>query len=235
MKIEVKQLVKDYPSQRALNHISFVLNPKTTLCVLGPSGSGKSTFLRCLCGLETFDSGDIYFNDEKKREINAAACEICVVFDEPKLIDHFTVYQNIALGLNQLGMNQDEIDQRVRTIAEETQMSAYLSRYPSQLSAGQRQRVSIARALVRKCKLLLLDEALSNLDEMLKKKMIELIQKLQQHYQFSCLYITHSRYEARLLGGPTMILDQGRILQLDTWKNCKQYPVCEKVAVFLEE
>lgn len=235
MKVEVKQMTKDYPTQRALDNISFTLNQEEILCVLGPSGSGKSTLLKCLCGLNQWDSGSVYFNGQEVKKIVAATNEICVVFDDPKLIDHLSVYQNIALGLNQLGMNREEIDHRVKRIAEEVEMSEYLLRYPAQLSAGQKQRVSIARALVRKCSLLLMDEALSNLDEMLKKRMIELIRNLQQHYQFSCLYITHSRYEARLLDGPTMILDQGRVLQLDTWKNCKQAPSCEKVAVFLEE
>ena len=235
MKVTVRNLVREFGHLRALDGVSFDLAKQEILCVLGPSGSGKSTLLRCLSGLDHPTAGAILFDEQPMTDIHADAWNISVVFDEPRLIEHLAVRENIALGLRKKGWSKEMIDQRVNQIAKEVGLAEMLERFPSTLSAGQKQRVSLARALVRDCRLLLLDEALNNLDEMLRKKMIELLLLLREHYGFSCLYVTHSRAEAALLNGRVMILDQGKILQLDSWERLKKAPVSARVAAFLED
>lgn len=235
MRLKVNHLIHDYASQRALNSISFELNENEMLCVLGPSGSGKSTLLRCLCGLLKPTSGNIEMNNQVKQVIDCADEKISLVFDEPHLIEHFTVYENIALGLKKRGVSQAETDKRVHRIAEQVQMSEYLFRKPASLSAGQMQRVAIARALVRDCELLLMDEAFSNLDPILKKTMIDLLLQLQKEYHFSCIVVTHSCLEAKRLQGKLMILNQGTIQQWDEFQICIDHPANDFVKNFLED
>lgn len=235
MKVNVESLIKDYPTERALDGVSFTLNEKEILCVLGPSGSGKSTLLRCLCGLEKPDQGGIWFNGQPVSKIDCQKEGISVVFDQPLLIDHLSVRENIALGLKALGCNKEQIAERVNELAQEVELTDYLDRKPRSLSAGQKQRVALARALVRDCHLLLLDEALSNLDSTLRRKMIDLLKRLNQRYEFSCLFVTHDQHEAKLLAGRVLILNQGKRLQLDTLQRCRQYPENDQVLQFLEE
>lgn len=235
MKVDVIQLTKQFKTERALDEISFSLKDDEILCVLGPSGSGKSTLLRCLCGLTEKSSGTILFNGQAAENIAAERWNISVVFDEPRLIDHLNVFDNISLGLKKKGWSKEKISQRTKEIAAELELSEYLERFPATLSAGQKQRTALGRSLVRGCDLLLLDEAFSNLDEALRKRMIELLLRLKKQYRFSCVLVTHSRYEARLLNAETLILDQGRILQKDSWENCLHFPRNEKVKSFLEE
>ncbi len=232
MNVVIDGLTKQY-EQFKLQHISFSFDDEI-VSVLGPSGSGKSTLLRCLCGLSQKDSGTIMFDGKKIDEIIAYEHQVCVVFGEQSLLDHLNVFDNISLGLRYRGYTNEEIDQRVHQITQDVEMETMLKRMPKTLSAGQRQRVVLARALVRDCRLLLLDEALNGLDVILRKKLIELLQKLQRNYRFSCLYVTHDPKEVLWLGGRVMILQEGQIQQLDTVENCRQNPANELVSLFLE-
>lgn len=204
------QLTKCYPQEKALDNLSFDLKDEEILCVLGPSGSGKSTLLRCLCGLESWDSGQVFLDGKEARSIDAERMNISMVFDEPHLIRHLTVYENIALGAHYRGLSKDLIAQRVKDIAKQTELTDYLYRKPACLSAGQKQRVALARALVRECDLLLLDEALNNLDEPLREKMLDLLFQLKEIYHFSCIYVTHSSLEAKMINGRILFLRDGK-------------------------
>lgn len=210
MNVQVHQLTKSYPQQKVFENLSFDLQEEEILCVLGPSGSGKSTLLRCLCGLEKWDSGKIVFNGKEVDSIDAEKMNISVVFDEPRLIRHLTVYENIALGCQYRGLSKEILDQRVKDIAKQTELTDFLNRKPACLSAGQKQRVALARALVRECDLLLLDEALNNLDEPLRKKMLDLLFRLKDLYHFSCIYVTHSQLEAKMINGRGLFFHNGK-------------------------
>ncbi len=233
MKIEVRNLVKKYPEQVALDNIGFILEDNQILCVLGPSGSGKSTLLRILCGLEEATSGELIYNEQSIEKIDCLKQKISVVFEKPNLIEHLNCFDNIALGLTKLNWPKDKIDKRVKEIAEEVEMSEFLFRKCADLSAGQKQRVALARALVRECDLLLMDEALANLDWKLKKKTLELLLKLKEKYAFSCIYVTHFIDEAEKIENGTMILNEGRIEMLDHYLNCKKNPATDFVKEFL--
>lgn len=220
MNVQVHQLTKSYPQQKVLENLSFDLQDEEILCVLGSSGSGKSTLLRCLCGLESWDGGHVFLNGKEVFSIDAEKMNISMVFDEPRLIRHLTVYENIALGCHYRGLNKELIDQRVKEIAKQTELTDFLNRKPACLSAGQKQRVALARALVRECDLLLLDEALNNLDEPLRKKMIELLFQLKKIYHFSCIYITHSRLEAEMINGRVLVIHDGNCTVFSKGSNC---------------
>ena len=180
-------------------------------CVfIGPSGCGKSTLLRMVAGLEEVTQGDLFIGGERMNDVPSAKRGIAMVFQSYALFPHMTVYENIAFGLRLAKVPAQEIDTTVRETARVLQLEPYLERKPKALSGGQRQRVAIGRAIVRKPKVFLFDEPLSNLDTSLRvQTRIEIARLHQRFPEASMVYVTHDQVEAMTLADKIVLLHTG--------------------------
>ena len=164
MRIRVEKLCKRFGSFAAVDDVSFEVEHGSLVALLGPSGSGKSTLLRILAGLESADSGQVWFDDEAATDLHARLRGVGFVFQHYALFRHLTVEQNIGFGLDVRGVDKASIQRKVSELLSLTGLHGLGSRYPSQLSGGQRQRVALARALAPEPRLLLLDEPFGAVD-----------------------------------------------------------------------
>ncbi|MBP0598107.1 sn-glycerol-3-phosphate ABC transporter ATP-binding protein UgpC [Herbaspirillum sp. LeCh32-8] len=203
-------------------------------CVLvGPSGCGKSTLLRMLCGLEDISGGQLAIGGKVVNHLPPAERGIAMVFQSYALYPHMTVYKNMAFGLKVAGSSKSEIDQRIRHAAGILKIDHLLERLPRELSGGQRQRVAIGRAIVRKPRLFLFDEPLSNLDAALRVQTRLEIAKLHKQLAATIVYVTHDQVEAMTLGDKIVVMHEGRIQQAGTPLELYQQPQNLFVAGFI--
>jgi multiple sugar transport system ATP-binding protein len=203
-------------------------------CVLvGPSGCGKSTLLRMLCGLEEISGGQLAIGGAVVNHLPPAERGIAMVFQSYALYPHMTVYKNMAFGLKVAGSGKREIDERIRHAAAILKIDHLLQRLPRELSGGQRQRVAIGRAIVRKPRLFLFDEPLSNLDAALRVQTRLEIAKLHQQLAATIVYVTHDQVEAMTLGDKIVVMHEGRIQQAGTPLELYQQPQNLFVAGFI--
>ena len=184
------------------------------IVLVGPSGCGKSTTLRMIAGLEEISSGSIYIDDCCVNNLPPKDRDISMVFQNYALYPHMTVFQNLAFGLKLRKTPKKEIAARVDEAAQILGLGELLKRLPKQLSGGQRQRVALGRALVRKPKVFLFDEPLSNLDAKMRVEMRSEINRLHNHLDATMIYVTHDQTEAMTLGDRIVVMDQGKIQQL---------------------
>jgi multiple sugar transport system ATP-binding protein len=190
--------------------------PDREFCILvGPSGCGKTTTLRLIAGLEEITDGEIYIGDTMVNDVPPKNRDIAMVFQNYALYPHMTVYDNMAFGLKLRGYSRKEIDQRVREAAEILSIGHLLDRRPKQLSGGQRQRVAVGRAIVRKPKVFLFDEPLSNLDAKLRVQMRAELKKIHDRLQATMIYVTHDQTEAMTMGDRIVVMKDGVIQQVD--------------------
>ena len=184
-------------------------------CVLvGPSGCGKSTLLRMIAGLEEITHGTISIGGRIVNDVAPKQRDIAMVFQNYALYPHMTVYENMAFGLKLRGYSKKEIDARVKEAAEILNMRNLLDRKPKELSGGQRQRVAVGRAIVRKPKVFLFDEPLSNLDAKLRVQMRAELSKLHDRLQTTIIYVTHDQVEAMTMGDKICVMKDGLIQQI---------------------
>lgn len=223
---------KQIGAQPILEHIDLAIDAGEFIVVVGPSGCGKSTLLRLIAGLEEISSGQILINHQCVNTIPPAQRDIAMVFQNYALYPHMTVYQNMAYGLRMRGLPVREIDVKVKQAAEMLRLTPYLDRKPAALSGGQRQRVAMGRAMVRQPALFLFDEPLSNLDAKLRNEMRYEIKKLHQKLQTTSLYVTHDQTEAMTMADRVVILNQGRIEQIDRPQVLYDRPATAFVASF---
>lgn len=189
--------------------------PDKSFCILvGPSGCGKTTTLRMVAGLEEISEGEIFIDDIKVNDIPPKNRDIAMVFQSYALYPHMTVYDNMAFGLKLRGYSKKEIQQRVNEAAEILGIGHLLERRPKQLSGGQRQRVAVGRAIVRKPKVFLFDEPLSNLDAKLRGQMRAELKKLHERLQSTMIYVTHDQTEAMTMGDKICVMKEGIIQQV---------------------
>ncbi|MBO8174098.1 MAG: ABC transporter ATP-binding protein [Thermococcus sp.] len=192
------------------------------MILLGPSGCGKTTTLRMIAGLEEPTKGQIYVGDklvadpEKGVFVPPKDRDIAMVFQSYALYPHMTVYDNIAFPLKLRKVPKQEIDKRVREVAEMLGLTELLKRKPRELSGGQRQRVALGRAIVRKPQVFLMDEPLSNLDAKLRVKMRAELKKLQRQLGVTTIYVTHDQVEAMTMGDRIAVINQGVLQQVGT-------------------
>ncbi len=218
-KVVIEQLVKVYPEKggpgvRAVNSIDLTIEDREFMVLVGPSGCGKSTTLRMVAGLEEISGGTIRIDG---RLINAVAPkdrDIAMVFQNYALYPHMTVRDNLAFGLKLRRFPAAEIDQRVRDVAALLGIEPLLDRRPKALSGGQRQRVAVGRAIVRKPKVFLFDEPLSNLDAKLRVTTRTEISKLHARLGATMLYVTHDQVEAMTMGDRICVMNNGDIMQV---------------------
>ncbi|WP_102401141.1 ABC transporter ATP-binding protein [Haloimpatiens massiliensis] len=217
----------------AVKNVDLEIKDKEFLVLVGPSGCGKSTILRMIAGLEQITSGELSIGNKVVNEIDAKDRDIAMVFQNYALYPHMTVYENMAFGLKMRKISKDEIEKRVNNAAEILGIQELLRRKPKQLSGGQRQRVALGRAIVRKPKVFLMDEPLSNLDAKLRVQTRSEITKLHKDLNTTFIYVTHDQTEAMTMGTRIVVMKDGLIQQVDTPQNIYDKPNNIFVASFI--
>jgi putrescine transport system ATP-binding protein len=217
----------------AVDTVSLEIRRGEIFCLLGGSGSGKTTLLRMLAGFETPSAGHIYIDGEDMSVVPPYQRPVNMMFQSYALFPHMTVERNVAFGLEQESLGRAEIRRRVAEILEIVQMSSYTARKPHQLSGGQRQRVALARSLVKRPKLLLLDEPLAALDRKLRERTQFELLTIQERLGVTFIVVTHDQGEAMTLSTRMGVMDRGRIVQVGTPAQIYESPVNRFVADFI--
>lgn len=237
-RVVVKNLSKIFngpkgESIRAVNEISLTVEDKEFLVLVGPSGCGKSSTLRMIAGLDEITSGTISIDGQVVNEVAPKDRDIAMVFQTYALYPHMTVYENMAFGLKLRKYSRTEIEERVRNAAEILGLQDCLDRRPKALSGGQRQRVAVGRAIVRKPKVFLFDEPLSNLDAKMRVQMRLEISKLHARLASTMIYVTHDQVEAMTMGDRIVVMKDGVIQQVADPMNLYNCPNNMFVAGFI--
>ena len=217
----------------AVEDVDLQVEDGEFVVLVGPSGCGKTTILRMIAGLEEVTRGDIYIGEVLANNLLPKDRDIAMVFQNYALYPHMTVYQNMAFGLKLRKYRKKEIDARVREAADILGIGDLLGRKPKALSGGQRQRVAVGRAIVRKPKVFLFDEPLSNLDAGLRVQMRTEISKLHMHLDATMIYVTHDQVEAMTMGDRIVAMREGRIQQIGSPIDLYRHPVNRFVAGFI--
>ncbi|MGQ9604123.1 MAG: ABC transporter ATP-binding protein [bacterium] len=206
---------------------------KEFLVIVGPSGCGKSTFLRLIAGLEELTSGEIYIDGKLVNNVPPKDRDIAMVFQNYALYPHMTVFDNMAFGLKLRKYPREEIKRRVEESARILGIEHLLDRKPKALSGGQRQRVAVGRAIVRKPKVFLFDEPLSNLDAKMRVQMRAELAKLHRRLEATIIYVTHDQIEAMTMGDRIVVLKDGEVQQIADPMTLYDSPVNKFVAGFI--
>lgn len=216
--VQVQQITKRFRDVTALNEISFTIRDGEFFVLLGPTGAGKTTTLRIIAGLTKQDAGDILFDGTNVNSFAPAERDVAFVFQQYSLYPTKTVYDNLAFPLRSplRKTPKDQIDQRVREVAEKLHITHLIDRKTAHLSGGEMQRVSIGRALVRNPRIFLMDEPLSNLDAKLREALRVELQHLQKTEGTTTLFVTHDQTEALTMADHIAVLDEGHIVQIGT-------------------
>ncbi len=231
--LKLDRLVKRYGSVPVIHGVSLEAEQGEFVVFVGPSGCGKSTLLRMIAGLEEVTDGDVYIDRRVVTGVAPADREVSMVFQSYALYPHMSVFDNIAFGLKMARLPADQVKARVDEAARILQIGALLRRKPKELSGGQRQRVAIGRAIVRKPKLFLFDEPLSNLDAELRTQMRVEIAKLHRDLGVTMVYVTHDQIEAMTLADRIVVLRAGLIEQVGTPSELYDEPANRFVAGFI--
>ena len=232
-RIELKQLSKSYGAQLVIPGVDLAIEDGEFMVFVGPSGCGKSTMLRMLAGLEACSGGDLIFDGQRVNDMPAAQRGAAMVFQNYALYPHMTVAENMGFALKMSGVGKAERRAVVAQTAEKLQLTELLERYPKQLSGGQRQRVAIGRAIVRRPKVFLFDEPLSNLDAALRVQMRIELARLHSELGTTMIYVTHDQTEAMTLGSRIAVFNKGRIEQVGVPMDLYAAPANTFVAQFL--
>jgi len=233
-KVEFRHVWKIYPGDvQAVNDADFTIEGGEFMVIVGPSGCGKSTTLRMVAGLEDVSRGDILIDGRVVNDVAPKDRDIAMVFQNYALYPHMTVYDNMAFGLKMRKYPRAEIDERVREAADILGLEDLLERKPKALSGGQRQRVAVGRAIVRKPKVFLFDEPLSNLDAKLRVQMRAEISRLHQKLGATMIYVTHDQVEAMTMGTRITLMKDGFIQQIDAPLKLYREPTNRFVAGFI--
>ena len=212
--VKLVNLRKDFGTTQVIKGVDLNVKNGEFVVFVGPSGCGKSTLLRLIAGLEDITAGELYIDGELCNDMQPRERGIGMVFQSYAIFPHMTVRDNIGFGLTISGVPKAEKEARVLEAARILKMEALLDRRPSQLSGGQRQRVAIGRSIVRKPKVFLFDEPLSNLDAALRLDMRMEIAKLHRDLGATTIYVTHDQVEAMTLADKIVVLDHGLVQQI---------------------
>ena len=231
--LDLQRIVKSFDATTILHGIDLAVQDGEFVVFVGPSGCGKSTLLRVIAGLESPTSGDIRIDGQNVNGISAAHRGCSMVFQSYALYPHMSVYDNMAFGLENIGMPQAQIEAKVSAAAALLRLGELLQRKPTQLSGGQRQRVAIGRSIVREPKLFLFDEPLSNLDAELRVSMRAEIRDLHARLKATMVYVTHDQVEAMTMADKIVVLRAGRVEQVGAPLELYNRPVNTFVAGFI--
>src|SRR5665213_2161064 len=229
--LELRQVVKDFPGHRAVDHISLKLGGGGFYSLLGPSGCGKTTTLRMIGGFEQPSAGEILLNGVAVNGLKPWQRDVSTVFQSYALFPHLDALRNVEFGLRERGIEDRE--RRALRALELVQLSDKRDRRPAQLSGGEKQRVALARSLVLEPQLLLLDEPLAALDPKLRKRMRAELKAMQRKTGITFLLVTHDQEEALSLSDKLAVMNRGRIEQFGTPEEVYLRPATAFVAGFL--
>ncbi|MGB0935123.1 MAG: ABC transporter ATP-binding protein [Alphaproteobacteria bacterium] len=224
---------KAFSGVQALHHVSLSVFQGEFFSLLGPSGCGKTTLLRMMGGFEQPDTGAIYIDNTNMSDKRPFERPVNMMFQSYALFPHMTAEQNVAFGLKQQGVPKDEIGERVINALNLVRMGRYAGRKPNQLSGGQRQRVALARSLVLRPKVLLLDEPLAALDKVLRRETQFELVNIQEKVGITFVMVTHDQEEAMTMSTRMAVMDEGRVRQVGTPQELYEYPNSGYVADFL--
>ncbi|HHT7858402.1 spermidine/putrescine ABC transporter ATP-binding protein PotA [Pasteurella multocida] len=233
--IELRSITKSYGDKTIIENFNLTINNGEFLTILGPSGCGKTTVLRLLAGLEELDSGNIILDGEDITHVPAEQRHVNTVFQSYALFPHMTIFENVAFGLRMQKVPNEEIKPRVLEALRMVQLEEYAYSKPAQLSGGQQQRIAIARAVVNKPKVLLLDESLSALDYKLRKQMQNELKVLQRKLGITFIFVTHDQEEALTMSDRIIVLRKGHIQQDGSPREIYEEPKNLFVAKFIGE
>ncbi|WP_122722460.1 ABC transporter ATP-binding protein [Pseudomonas viridiflava] len=211
--VSIENLQKSYASTGVFSDINCAIEKGEFVTLLGPSGCGKSTLLRCIAGLTSVNSGSILLDGQNLVPLAPQKRNIGMVFQSYALFPNMTVEQNVAFGLRMQKVSPDDSRKRVAEILKLVELQDYAKRYPHQMSGGQCQRVALARSLVTRPRLLLLDEPLSALDARIRKHLREQIRAIQRELGLTTIFVTHDQEEALTMSDRIFLMNQGRIVQ----------------------
>ncbi|MBI5021219.1 MAG: sn-glycerol-3-phosphate ABC transporter ATP-binding protein UgpC [Ignavibacteriales bacterium] len=231
--VRLERVNKRYDKNVVVKDVNLEIKDKEFVVLVGPSGCGKSTTLRMIAGLEEISEGKIFIDDKIVNDVAPKDRDIAMVFQNYALYPHMDVYENLAFGLKMRKYPKDEIKNRVHQAAEILGIKDMLERKPKALSGGQRQRVALGRAIVRKPKVFLFDEPLSNLDANLRVQMRTEISRLHKQIETTMIYVTHDQIEAMSMGDRIVVMHNGIIQQVDTPLNIYNKPINKFVAGFI--
>ncbi|MPV70598.1 ABC transporter ATP-binding protein [Burkholderia sp. BE17] len=231
--VQIVDVVKKFGDTEAVRSVNLTVRRGELFALLGSSGCGKSTLLRMLAGLETVTSGKILIDGEDLAQMPPYKRPVNMMFQSYALFPHMSVESNVAFGLKQEGVPKAELKERVHAALELVQMSKYAKRKPHQLSGGQQQRVALARSLVKRPKLLLLDEPMSALDKQIRQRtQIELVNILNK-VGVTCIMVTHDQEEAMTMANRLAVMSEGQIVQIGSPNEVYEYPNSRFSAEFI--
>lgn len=238
MKIVLKNIEKSFSDKKVLNNINMTIDEGSFTTLLGPSGCGKTTLLRIISGLESPDSGEIFFNDRlifsKEQNINIPPEKrgLGFVFQDFALWPHMSVFENVAFGLR-TAKKEKNLKEEVLMALKSVHLEGFENRYPHQLSGGQQQRVAFARAIVIKPECILFDEPLSALDALLREEMRVELKLLMNSLNITSIFVTHDQTEAMEMSDYITVMSGGIIEQIDTPEVIYNHPKTSFVAHFV--
>ena len=231
--VSLRAIRKSYDAIEVIRGIDLDVVEGEFLVFVGPSGCGKSTTLRMIAGLETISGGDLMIDGVRANDMRPADRGAAMVFQSYALYPHMTVAENMGFALKMAGVSKAQRNEQVGRTAEILRITDLLSRYPKELSGGQRQRVAIGRAIVRKPKVFLFDEPLSNLDAALRVNMRIELSRLHKELRTTMIYVTHDQVEAMTMGDRIAVFNQGKIEQIGGPMDLYNRPANEFVAGFI--
>ena len=231
--VVLSNIGKSFGSLEVMKGVDLTVEAGEFCVFVGPSGCGKSTLLRMISGLETSSAGQIFIDGKEVTGVEPSARGIAMVFQSYALYPHLTVRENIGFGLSLARRPKAEIEEKVKQTADILQLSHLLDRKPKALSGGQRQRVAIGRAIIRKPKVFLFDEPLSNLDASLRSQMRFELTELHAKLGATMIYVTHDQVEAMTMADKIVVLNGGRIEQIGAPMTLYNHPATPFVAGFI--
>ena len=235
IKLQLKDMAKKYPNGDGVEHINLDIYEGEIVSFLGPSGCGKTTILRAIGGFHDVTGGDITIDGQSIIALPPEKRPTAMVFQSYNLWPHMTIYENLAFGLKLRKIPQKQIDADIKDALKLVSMSGSEKKYPSQLSGGQQQRIAIARSLLLKPSLLLLDEPFSALDAKIRQQMREELKKIQSDLGITVVFVTHDQEEAMTLSHRIVVMNKGKFAQVGTPTEIYDHPNSKYVASFIGE
>ncbi len=230
--LRLQNIAAAYEAQSVLEDVTLEVRAGELVALLGRSGCGKTTLLKIVAGLLQPTRGAVFFGGENFTDVPTQRRGVGVVFQKPLLFPYLNVFDNIAFGLKMRGISKSETKARVAEALRAVQLEGYGSRRSSELSGGQEQRIALARALVTRPRVLLLDEPFSALDAALRAEMRALVSRLQRESHITTIFVTHDQHEAATLAARIAFLDNGRLLQTGEPRDLYLTPATPAVARF---
>lgn len=231
--LKIENVTKKFGKLTALDNVALDIKDKEFVALLGPSGCGKTTLMRCIAGLETLDSGNIYMDGQKINDLPPQDRDIALVFQFYAVYPGANVFGNIAFPLWARKLPSDEVNKLVTETAERLGIGHLLTERMSRLNVGEKQRVALARALVRKPKIFLFDEPLTNMDARLRLIVRGELKRFVKDTELTAIVVSHDQLEAMTMSDKIAVMNTGRILQYDSVDNVYHNPNCLFVADFL--